>query len=209
MSYTFNGLLVDTSPRLLCFLVLVMIPTCMHGQCNFNCPPCYNNAPPRPGHGTNSSNQVIVNVGADSTWSSQQLTVISQAITDACNAWNSQATCGPLHYYFQPVTRTSSAGVIVTLFNDQDTCGRTALNSISGATRSSVPDQIQLMSKDANNEASAARFIEHELGHVSGVGNSIDTPQQCSGAQSIMSIAAPVDTCLSTNVSITAKMSRR
>jgi hypothetical protein len=123
--------------------------------------------------------------------------------TDACAAWNSRATCGSLHHYFQPVSGTSAADVIVTLLNDQDTCAQTMLYSISGSNRSTTPDQIQLMSKEANNEASAARTIEHELGHVTGLGNSEDT-SQCAGAQSIMSLASPLNTCLNpTNINIT------
>jgi hypothetical protein len=143
-----------------------------------------------------------VNVAADSTWNAQQLTVINQAISDACYTWNTQQTCGNNPYTCNPVTDVSVADVVVTRVDDQSTCAQTALQSIVFQNRSGS-DSIQLQGRVANNKDSAARFIEHEFGHVSGLGNSIDSAQ-CAGANSIMSLIGPLDTCISSNVTVTA-----
>ena len=184
------------------FFIMGCISRTTDAQCNFNCPPCNYNVPRRPGHGTNGNGQTIVNVAADSTWSGQELTTISSAIVDACAAWNGQATCGSTPYFCNHVTDATTADVLVSSQDSIPTCADTNLRSISGSNRSGA-DTIELRSLVAGNESSAARFIEHEFGHVMGLTNSGDT-SQCNGASSIMTLAAPLSTCISTNFSVTA-----
>ena len=128
--------------------------------------------------------------------------VIYNAVQAARAAWNATSACGTTGYYLalNQAGGESNADIVVAKGNVAGGCAENILTLVGGQNSK---DTITLRASVANDQASANRVLTHEIGHSLGLANSVSTAG-CSGFNSIMSLAAPLTTCVSDSYSLTA-----
>src|SRR6266446_2450219 len=195
---------------LVCLTILlavnVTLPGLVNAQtCSYSCPPCYNGGQPA-GHGAapDGSGRRVLNIFIDSSWDDSPgvtNSTIYNAVQNAAANWNSSTNCGSTTaYYFQlnQQAGSGSADIIVQKANLTGTCAQTDLSP----TRT-PPEYIRLRPSVANDQASATRTVSHGLGHTIGLLNT--GIYGCSSTfASIMSLGAPLTTCITDDFGITA-----
>ena len=144
-----------------------------------------------------------LNVCVDSSWSAPASTTMQSAVSDAATQWNSSVSACSLStgYYINPNQNCSVADIIVhSGTTSAGTCAENALNSVSGSNRSG-PDTITMLARVANDEGSAARLLQHEIGHSLGLTH--QSGSSCGTAPSVMNLIAPLSTCFASPQSVT------
>lgn len=127
------------------------------------------------------------------------IATMQNAVSDAATEWNTNVSgCSfASGYYVVPNQDCSVADIIIHGgATSKGTCAENAMNSVCGSNRSG-PDILTLLPKVANDEASATRIVEHEIGHSFGLEH--QSGSSCGVVLSIMNMVAPLSTCFSTS----------